>query len=80
MKKEPRQEVIEFLHHNRFRRFINGRMWPIIEKGYCKWCGSKLTDGRRSWCSGDCSVEGMVRYGYILRYIYDRDKGVCLRH
>lgn len=71
---EARPEILSALHELRFTRFLNSRMLPAPPKGYCKWCGGKAA---RVWCCTDCRREGYIRMGYYLRYVFERDKGIC---
>jgi hypothetical protein len=71
-----RPEIAEVLYKYRFRRFINSRMLPKPEKGKCKWCGEKA---KRVYCGKSCRQEAYVRFGYVDGYLFERDKGVCIK-
>ena len=75
----PRPEIIEFLEKNKYRRFCNSSCLPKPEKGFCKWCGGKLPNGLRVWCSGRCRNEAYIRFGYVENQVHMRDKGVCFK-
>ena len=72
-----RPEILSALHKLRFTRYLNSRMLPNAPKGFCKWCGEKFTG--RVWCSKECRREGYVRMGYVAGYIFERDRGICVR-
>lgn len=72
----PRPEIISALHKLRFTRFLNSRMLPKPPKGFCKWCGEKAA---RVWCGAECRQEAYVRMGYVSGYLFQRDKGVCVK-
>ena len=74
-----RPEIKEALWQLRFTRFLNSRMWPKVEKGFCKWCGGKLPKYSRVWCSDECRGEAYVRMGFFIHKLLARDKGFCVK-
>jgi 5-methylcytosine-specific restriction protein A len=55
-----------------------------IERGpagrpLCRWCGTEVPKGRRSFCSEECVHEWKLRTdpGYLRHKVFARDRGVC---
>lgn len=71
-----RPEISDALSKYKYKRFINSRMLPKPPKGFCKWCGKKASF---VWCSEQCRQEAYIRFGYVDRYIFNRDKGICAK-
>jgi hypothetical protein len=62
-----------FPYQNSRERGPNGRL-------LCRMCGVEVPKGRRTWCSQECIVEGMIWKGYssvIRDKVWERDKGIC---
>ncbi len=67
-------------HHARFKRTLS--LTSLRESlgrktGECTWCGGKIKNGRRRWCSRECEKEGYLRCGQWQFEVEQRDKGVC---
>lgn len=45
----------------------------------CRWCGTEVPKGRRTWCSQECVDEYLVRKSSAdaRRLVFRRDRGVC---
>jgi 5-methylcytosine-specific restriction endonuclease McrA len=45
----------------------------------CRWCGSEVPKGRRTFCGDRCVHEWKLRTdpGYLRDNVFARDKGVC---
>jgi 5-methylcytosine-specific restriction enzyme A len=48
-------------------------------RGICRWCGSEVPIGRRTFCGDDCVHEWRLRTdpGYLRDQVLARDRGVC---
>jgi 5-methylcytosine-specific restriction protein A len=53
--------------------------WAKRRKGNCRWCGSAVPKGRRTFCSDACVHEWKLRTdpGYLREQVFARDGGVC---
>ena len=46
----------------------------------CRGCGKPLSGRRKAWCSDDCRISTLIRYGIGVRdAVFDRDHGICAR-
>src|SRR5258708_1865779 len=45
----------------------------------CRWCGTEVPKGRRSWCSDACVDEylGTKGHAHLIERVFARNKGVC---
>ncbi len=45
----------------------------------CRWCGTEVAKGRRTFCSDACVHHWKLRSnpGYLREHVFARDKGVC---
>jgi 5-methylcytosine-specific restriction endonuclease McrA len=45
----------------------------------CRWCGTAVPKGRRTFCSETCVHDWKLRTnpGYLREKVFERDKGVC---
>ncbi len=52
---------------------------PDTGKPLCRWCGSLVPKGRRSWCSDACVEDALIRSSprHAREAVEKRDKGVC---
>jgi len=57
-----------------------------LEKGpggrsLCRWCGSEVPKGRRTFCGENCVHEWKLRTnpGYLREHVFERDRGVCAK-
>ena len=48
-------------------------------KPLCRWCGTEVGKGRRTFCSDACVHNWKLRSnpGYLREQVFERDKGVC---
>ena len=76
---QTRPEILSALHDLRFTRYLNSRMLPKAPRGCCKWCGDKVTQGGRVYCGKRCRIEAYVRMGYVSKYLFERDRGICIK-
>lgn len=53
--------------------------WARRPKGKCRWCGSAVPPGRRTFCGEGCVHEWRLRTdaGYLREQVFERDRGVC---
>lgn len=51
----------------------------IHEKGRCRWCGSPVPKGRKSWCSDQCVKEFRIEAwpSEARQAVFERDHGIC---
>jgi len=69
------------------RTKVGGWIAPsALERGpagrpLCRWCGSEVPKGRRTFCSETCVHEWKLRTdpGYLRDNVFARDRGVCAK-
>lgn len=60
------------------RRRYDGKRGPNGRR-LCRWCGTEVPRGRRTFCGDDCIHEWRLRSdpGYMRAQVWRRDRGVC---